>query len=63
MDYIIPTSILVTTTFVICCFFHLCIHAHNENRMKEANKFIETIGELTRELEFPENIVIDDNNK
>jgi hypothetical protein len=63
MDYIIPTTILVTTTFVICCFFHLCMYIHNENRMNEANKFIGSMGEFTRELKFQENIIINDNNK
>jgi len=63
MDYITPTSILVTTTFIICCFFHLCMHKYNEKRMNEANVFIESMGKFTREIEFPENIVIYDNNE
>lgn len=52
MECITPITILVSTTFTVCCSYFICLNIYKNRRMKEANKFIDSMGKVNREIEL-----------
>lgn len=52
MECIVPITILVSTTVTVCCSYFVCLNIYKNRRMRDANKFINSMGKVNREIEL-----------